>query len=207
MGRARVSNMKIDYGNNSSISVPQKVFKVLAEEEILKASFLEEGYNQGGISDKPVAMTRYYGYLDSLKIGNLSATNLTIKTGKSGLIGREFLSRYIVAINWSEKELRFKPQSSWDDMRATFGYSIGLNRDEEPILFGVTKGSNAEKNGLKMGMMVLSVDTVDFTVGHSYCDYIDYLEGVKDSLKITVKASDGMQRTVDLKKELLSGNQ
>ena len=206
MGRATVSNMKIDYGNNSSISVPHKVFTVLREEDILKESFLEEGYNQGGIGAKPVAMKRYYGYLDSLKIGDLYSTDLTIKTGKSGLVGREFLSRYLVAINWSEKKIRFKPHETWEDTRTTFGYSLGLNSKGEPILFGVTEGSSAARNGLEMGNKVLRVDTIDFGDGGSYCDYINHIPSINDTLSITVENRDGQLLTVKLNKALLQKN-
>jgi hypothetical protein len=203
MGRAKVSNMKIDYGNNSSITVPHKVFQFLVDEKILNEHFLEEGYNQGGIGANPVAMKRYYGYLDTLKIGDLMATDLTLKTGKSGLIGRDFLSRYIVAINWSEKKLRFKPHASWEDSRPTFGYSIGLHSSGHPILFGVAEGSSAAKNKLKTGMRVIRVDSIDFTRGATYCDYINYFELPHDELVMTLKNQDGKDFEVTLIKTLL----
>lgn len=206
MGKAKVSNMKIDYGNNSSISVPDEVFEVLTEEEIIESAFAEVGYSQGGLGGSPVPMNRYHGYLDSLSMGNLLSTNLKIKTGKSGLIGRDFLSRYIVAINWSEMKLRFKPHDTWDDSRKTFGYSIGLNSQGVPVLFGVVKGSSANSNNLEAGMKVLKIDSIDFTSGHSYCDYIDYLNSKRDKFSIEVESDKGEKRQVILNKLLLNSN-
>lgn len=203
MGRATVSNMKIDYGNNSSVSIPHKVFKVLYDEKIIPEAYLEAGFRQGGIGANPVSMERYYGYLDTLTIGDLHSTNLTLKTGKSGLIGREFLSRYIVAINWSEKKLRFKPQESWEDSRRTFGYSMGLNSAGHPVLFGVTENSSAAKNKLRQGMKVLRIDSVDFTDGDGYCDYINQLENTRDKTNIVAEDASGKTYNVVLTKELL----
>jgi len=203
MGRTRVSNMKLDYGNNSAISVPHKVFKVLVDEVILKTSYRENGFNQGGLGSKPVAINRYYGYLDSLQIGDLISTDLTIKTGASGLIGYDFLSRYIVAINWSEKKLRFKVQDSWVDRRKTFGYNIGLNGNGEPVLFGVIENSVAAKSQLQQGMRVLKVDTIDFTTGGSYCDYINYRDTDKNTINIEVVDANGRAIKANLVKTLL----
>jgi hypothetical protein len=206
MGRAKVSNMKIDYGNNSSISVPKNVFKVLADENILKESFVEQGYSQGGIVGKPISMTRYYGYLDSLQIGNLLSEDLLIRTGKSGLIGHDFLSRYIVAINWNEKKMRFKPHESWEDTRRTFGYSIGANADGEPTIFGVVEQSEAARNKLKTGMRILKIDSINFATDGDYCDFVDFQELGKDQIYMELRDENGNILKTRLSKKLLQKN-
>lgn len=204
MGKASVSNMKLDYGNNSSITIPIKVMKFLLEEKILTESFREAGYNHGGIGSKPIAMTRYYAYLDSLQVGDLLSTDLKLKTGKSGLIGRDFLSRYIVAINWSEKMLRFKPHKSWADSRLAFGYNIGLNSKGEIVLFGVTENSAASQYDLKVGMRILKVDTLDFVNQHNYCDYINHIDASPDILRMEVEDSEGNIIQAEIARSLLS---
>lgn len=203
MGRAKVSNLKIDYGNNSSISVPLKVFKVLADEKILSKSFKEEGFSQSGIVGKPLPMTRYHGYLDSLQIGNLLSQDLVIKTGKSGLIGHDFLSRYIVAINWNEKKLRFKAHDSWEDSRLTFGYSIGVNSKGETKIFGVIEDSEAEMKNLKTGMRVLRIDSINFTGEGNFCDFIDYRELNKDRMYMELLDEEGKILKATLSRALL----
>ena len=108
-----------------------------------------------------------------------------------------------MAINWSEKKLRFKPQDTWRDARPTFGHKIGLNSQGKTVLFGVVENSSAAQNNLEVGMEVISVDTIDFSNGYSYCDYIDYVNEPREQLTFVVLEKDGNRRTVTLHRALL----
>jgi len=189
IGDATISKLKIDYGSNNSLSMPSEVFLTLVEKNIIKESFVKKGATQSGITGKVKAETSKVAYLDTVKIGNKSFIHVAINSNGNGLIGSGILSRSVVSIDWSNKQLYFSTTTKKADL-GDYGFNIGEKNDGSLYIQSIIDGSSAAEVGIVSNMKILRIDSMDFTSSSTFCDYIDYTKST-DSLYIKVVSSDG----------------
>lgn len=59
----------------------------------------------------------------------------------------------------------------------------------------------AEKLGITPEMKVLQIDTLDFSTGHTFCDYVAYMQTLPDTLNVTLQNETGTSETCQIAKE------
>lgn len=203
IGRAKISNMNIDYGSNGSLSFPQKILDVLKERSIVTETFLETGSKNSGLIGKTVEIEREHAYTDSLFIGDQMLADVEIKVGRHALIGKKILSRYVVTIDWDEQMLYFNNYTYDDEHNNTFGFTLGV-REKEIYVQSVTEYSDAYIKGLKPEMVVEKLNELDFTKSATYCEYIDLINSKPEELTLEYKDEEGSLKTVKIEPRGLS---
>lgn len=200
LGKSKISNLTLDYGSNGGITVPQKIYDTLENRAIVKKSLVAYGFASSGLGGQLKKLDRKFSRVDSLALGNVISNNVPIKTGKSGLLGTEVLSKHIVAINWSSESLAFEKYPDLkEEVYKTFGVNVGVQNNKYVVTV-IVKDSPADKAGIKPNMEVLNYDTIDFTAS-TFCEYIDYLDSNNaDELHLTLLNENGEKQSFDLVK-------
>ncbi|MCB0497048.1 MAG: aspartyl protease family protein [Cyclobacteriaceae bacterium] len=171
IGRAKLSNILIDYGSNGSIALSKKAFDVLKKNGIVDKTFLESGAQQNGVVGAPVDINHEIALSDSVQLDTLKLLAVELKTGKSDMIGNQVLSRFKVTIDWDNKVLHLQEPKLDTDPIETFGFRIGYTNEKGVHIQSVIENSIAFKKGIKPNMKVTKVDGLDFENGSSFCDY------------------------------------
>lgn len=202
-GKATLKNIKMDYGSNGSISLSDEGFQVLKKHKIVDKTLQVTGFSQSGISGKVSKKNGEIALADTLTAGNLKIPNVEIKTGKSGLLGTEVLSRYVVSIDFDNKTVAFEPVEGSETDYSTFGFGVGYSPEKQVYVMQVIENSSAEKSGIAPGMQILKIDTLDFRSNSSLCDYIQYNSNAKESITIELIGEKGENKKMELIKAKL----
>jgi predicted metalloprotease with PDZ domain len=140
--------------------------------------------------------------IDSLKLSNIVST---ITPGKGEmLIGKEFLSRFILEINYPARQMLLVPRNeiSFPDNR--FGLGIAAIKSDSGTykILGIWDTSPADKAGLSIGDEIIEINSMK-SRDISYVQYHKLLddENLKD-FSLLVKNREG-QKTIELTKEWL----
>lgn len=202
-GKATLKNIKMDYGSNGSISLSDEGFQVLKKHKIVDKTLQVTGFSQSGISGKVSKKNGEIALADTLTAGNLKIPNVEIKTGKSGLLGTEVLSRYVVSIDFDNKTVAFEPVEGSETDYSTFGFGVGYSPEKQVYVMQVIENSSAEKSGIAAGMQIIKIDTLDFSSNSSLCDYIQYNSNAKESITIELIGEKGENKKMELIKAKL----
>lgn len=203
IGDATVKNMKIDYGSNQSISFPQNIFNTLKEKEEIKEAYIEIGKKRSGIVGKAINLNREITVLDSLKFQNLKLNNVQVQTGSSALIGKDILSRMVVTINWKDLTLIMQLADSVQIDNRTLGFTLGYSDDNKVYVQSVIESSTAFKKGVKSGMQVLKLDSLNFVEQHTFCDFVDYANQQRNDVNLELLDDSGNIKEFYFEKEFL----
>lgn len=204
IGEATVKNMKVDYGSNQIISFPKNIFNTLKEKEEIKEVYIETGKKRSGIVGKAINLNREITVLDSLKFQNLKFSNVQAHTGSSALIGKDVLSRMVITINWKDLTLIMQPADSVQIDNRTFGFTLGYSDDNKVHVQSVIESSTASKKGVKLGMQVLKLDSLNFVEKHTFCDFVDFANQQRNDVNLELLDDSGNIKEVYFKKEELS---
>ena len=204
IGEATVKNMKVDYGSNQIISFPKNIFNTLKEKEEIKEVYNETGKKRSGIVGKAINLNREITVLESLKFQNLKFSNVQAHTGSSALIGKDVLSRMVITINWKDLTLIMQPADSVQIDNRTFGFTLGYSDDNKVHVQSVIESSTASKKGVKLGMQVLKLDSLNFVEKHTFCDFVDFANQQRNDVNLELLDDSGNIKEVYFKKEELS---
>lgn len=199
-GRATLKNIKLDYGSNGSLTLPNNGFNMLKKHEIVEKTLKVAGYSQSGITGKVTKKNGEIALADTIKAGNLKIPEIEIKTGKSGLLGTEVLSRFIVSINYKNQIIFFEPVEGTKPDYSTFGFSVGYSDEKQMYVMHVVEKSPAENSGITPGMQILKIDSLDFKSKSTFCDYVRYNSVPKESITLELTRKPGENKKVELKK-------
>ncbi len=141
--------------------------------------------------------------MDTIKASDLILDNVRIRSGKSALIGKKILSRYVVTIDWENKLLYMAAVDSVDKDQKTYGVGFGYSADKKVVVRSVIENSIAWHKGIKPNMQILKVNSMDFTKTHNFCDYVNYLNVEPDTINLVLKDNNGEIKQVVLEKQLL----
>ncbi|MCG6191101.1 aspartyl protease family protein [Maribellus maritimus] len=199
-GKAKLKNLKLDYGSNGSITLPKKGFEVLKQHEIVEKTAKVSGYSQSGISGKVSELKGELALADTIKAGDLKIPEVEIKTGKSGLLGTEVLSRFIVSIDFKTQTIFLEPVDDTFPDYSTFGFNVGYSGEKQMYVMQVVENSSAEKAGVTPGMQILKVDSLLFNSNSPLCDFIQYNSLPKENITLELLDKSGKREKVDLRK-------
>lgn len=201
IGHLKAKNIKIDYGSNGSLSLPQSAFTTIQEAGVIDKTYTVIGQSQTGFLGEVIEREYEITYLDSISLGDCKFTDVKTKSGGTGLFGNKLLSEYIVTIDWDKQMLYFKDNNVVERSNATFGFGLGLNKEEDYVYVqSVIKESNAYSIGIRPMMKVAKIDSLDFMNGDTFCDYVNYINVNPDSTNIVMDDF----KTFTLKKETLT---
>ncbi len=199
VGKTTVSNIKIDYGSNGSLTLPEKRFSVLRSKEFDKTR-TSIGFVQSGLFGVRKPFTSELAQIDSLWLNEVLITNATIKSGKSALLGGKILTNYIVNINWDNKTIAFAKHTKQYQFTDTFGFKIGVTANKL-VIQSVLEQTPAFNYGLKADMEIISIDDLNFTTAHTLCDYMNYFKQERKSIQVVYKTLNGAQKEITLTKK------
>lgn len=193
-GQSTLKNIKLDYGSNGAISIPEKLFNLLDEKEEFKEVMVDRGVKQTGLVGKPVPINRKSVIVDSVGFGAMRLNNVELRTGKSSLLGNQILSSYLVSIDWNTKQLYFKKYDTKTTPKRTFGFSMGFTKKKGMYVQSVRDNSNAYHQGIVPNMLVQKVDSLDFIEKNNFCDYINFMDTAPDTIHVTLLDAEGITR-------------
>lgn len=160
-------NLIIDTGFNGFIS-----FETADKKKVLQSTGAADtraikslGY--GSVYGRDTTTSKYYIIRGDLKLGNQRMDDLPMTFGryrntserKQGVIGNDFLSHFIVTIDWLANKIYFKPVPAkpLENNLITYGIKYGFENGKL-IIGAVFENSAAEKNGLQIGDEIKSFD-------------------------------------------------
>jgi hypothetical protein len=202
-GNATIKNLKIDYGSNGSLSVPDEIFKIVIEKNNIEETFEIFGRSQKGITGELNESKRKRAFLDTLKLNDFILTRATILSGGSGLIGTELLSKAAVIIDWSKQKLFFENVDTSPLDESTFGLKLGLSKANTLYVQSVTENSPAYDMGIVPDMQIIKIGDMDFTQNHTFCDYL-FFDVTPETLSVVLKNAEGKTQEYVLTKRTLS---
>ncbi len=203
-GDATLTNLKIDYGSNGSLSLPNKVFQVLIDRNIIKQTVTVSGQSRNGITGAINTSQKEKAYLDTLKFHTLAFRGVTIRSNGSGLIGTDLLSKAVVIIDWSRQLLFFEEVDDSPIYESSFGFTVGPSPSDSGTISvqAVTENSSAYEQGIRPNMQVIRLDQMDFAKTHTFCDY--FLGKIdKPSITVVLKDEKGAEKNVVVEKRPL----
>ena len=204
IGTSVVENLKVDFGSNGFISIPKATFNHVKQHEKFLQIFQEVGYAQSGIVGERINIDRQLAYLDKVNIDGLFVNDVEIKQGSSGLIGSQLLSRYVVTIDWLNKKLYFEEVINKDNTLSRYGIKVGCSNENKVYIQSVIVDSDAFNFGIKPGMNVLKIDSLDFENEHTICNYLNYTEYSPKKIQIELLNAAGKREKVILEKRSIS---
>ena len=190
-GASVITNIKLDYGSNGGISLPENIFDKLEDKSGFEGVMIDRGTKQTGLVGKPVAFERKSVIIDSVGFGSLRLNNIEIKTGKSGLLGTRFLSGFLVSIDWTSKQLYFKKYGMEPDPVSTYGFLLGYTIEKGMYVQSVMDDSDAFHQGITPNMTALKADSLDFNSTHDFCDYIVLMRKAPDTMHVLLQNEEG----------------
>lgn len=191
VGEAKVKSMTLDFGSNGALSMPSDVFSFLKEQEIIDSTYYETGTQQAGIIGTPVNISTEHTISDSVNFNGLALGGVAIRTSPSSLIGTRVLSRFIVTIDWGKQQLYLNPYNTPHQDRIDYGFKIGYTEELGIHIRSVIKGSNAYKQGIRPGMKVLKINSLDFQQEHQFCDYVQLMQQRPERLLVELLDEKG----------------
>ena len=198
IGKAKLSNIKLDYGSNGAISVPNKIYNTLVERGIVETIAIRRGFSQSGLFGDAVVKDKAYAISDSVLLGDLHQSDVVIRSGGSGLLGTKILSKHQVTIDWDQRRLIFEPHPIENDDVKTFGVPLSINSKDEVYVLSVIENSEAWKKGIRGGQLVKWLGSIEFNTNEDYCEYAFTQPGEKSSLSIGVVDSTGIVQDITL---------
>jgi len=199
-GKAIVRNILLDFGSNGSISLNNDIFTRLEERGIISESYFEKGVHQSGIIGDTVNLNRRITFTDSVSINHISLKKVMLRTGKTSLVGNDFLSRFSVTIDWVNKNLYLVENGNIPNSNHDAGFRLVYSSNEGIYVQSVTEKSNAYKKGVRSNMKVLKIDSLDFENGSNFCDYVNH--ELRDNIFLQLIDSDGQTLDFIFKKTI-----
>jgi predicted aspartyl protease len=177
-----------DTGFNGNIKIPsnQNYVKLNSADVnmIITEGINSTGFYGVGNSEK--------GYVikNNIKIDHVEFKNQFISSGKSTLIGNEFLKDYIFLMDWENRKIYFKKQANRVEKTFdSFGFSYLFVDGKAKVVWKITD-SNIPIN---LEDEIIQIDGVDFTKiePSEMCKYyLNKVEKNKKSIDITIKRND-----------------
>ena len=190
IGDKSITHVKVDYGSNGSLSIPNSAFKKLKEYELIEKTTFETGFTQSGIVGKTLVKKDEITIVDSLYHEDLKFRNVLLESGGNGLLGSKIFSNWIVTIDWQEQVLLFQAQEKQKTDQYTFGLGIGYSEKLGAYIQTIIQGSPAEEAGIAPKMKVLKIGDISFNEESDFCRYIHF-DKKEDSIKLEFVDFDG----------------
>jgi len=192
----------IDTGHPDVASLP---LSVMEQMDVFKQGkvLASKGSMSGGAfgwSDKNFLLR-----VNKLKIGAFDLFDfLSVSNNTDAiLIGKRFLSNFLLTLDYPEGEMILQPYSVTDFEREMYSYGVALDKESERTLCaGVWENSSADKNGIKPGDEFISVNSQNA----SELSLIDLMALFQDENSTDLEVifvSDGQQKEMTLHKEML----
>ncbi|GAB7027837.1 aspartyl protease family protein [Geotalea toluenoxydans] len=192
----------IDTGLNYPLSLPLSIVKKTDKEAMIEG----KGAMGGGFleNNKKEVLTR----LNSFRMGSTEFGRV-VANGTEGkdvaLIGKEFLSRFVVTLNYPAGEMLLVPVNGVKEDDNIFTTGIGVMRDANGkfLVSGVWSGSPADQAGVAANdeiVMVNGKGAADYTLGEMRA--ILKTNDGKDAVDLAIKNAGG-ERNLTIKKQFL----
>ena len=193
----------IDTGLTYPLSLPLSIVKKADKESVIEG----KGLMGGGFleNNKKEVLTR----LNSFRMGSSSEFGRIVANGTEGkdvaLIGKEFLSRFVVTLNYPAGEMLLVPVSGvkGDDNMFTAGIGVMRDANGKFLVSGVWSGSPADKAGVAANdeiVMVNGKGAASYTLGEMRA--ILKTNDGKDAVDLAIKNAGG-ERNLTIKKQFL----
>lgn len=177
-----------DTGFNGSIKIPinQNHVKLNSTDVnmIITEGISSTGFYGVGNSEK--------GYVikNNIKFDHVEFKNQFISSGKSTLIGNEFLMDYLFLMDWENRKIYFKKHPNQiEKTYDSLGFSYLFVDGKAKVVHKIT-----DKNiPINLGDEIIKIDDVDFTKidPSEICKfYLNKVEKNKKSIEITIKRNN-----------------
>lgn len=183
IGNKTINRVKVDYGSNGSLSIPNEAYKKLKDYELITKSTLETGFSQSGIVGKTLVKKDEITVVDSLYFEGLKFRNVLLESGGNGLLGSKVFSNWIITIDWEQHVLHFQAQENQKIEHYTFGFGIGYSEKSGIYTQTIIEGGPAEAIGLKPKMKILKIGDIIFNDETDFCEYI-YHDKKEDAIDV-----------------------
>jgi hypothetical protein len=197
ISEATIKNVLVDYGSNGSIALNDEIFSILKEKDIVDKTLIEKGVKETGIIGEPIKFIDEITFPDVIKINGLKLNNVEVKTGMTDLIGNKILSRFILTIDWDNKNLYLQEIKTPAKFNESFGFRIGYSSETGVYIQSVVENSLAYNKGIRPYMKVTKVDELNFEYGNDFCDYLNHDPGYTVFLELVDSTGQKQEYHVD----------
>ncbi|GAA4271852.1 PDZ domain-containing protein [Aquimarina gracilis] len=174
----KTKSFLLDFGYGGFISLTEAEGKSINSQKMVEVTG-EGAVSANGILNENIFIKN----IKSFEIGNSSIPSQVVYYSKSNnynLIGSKIAKYFIVTLNFEEKELFLTPIEKKEEVQPKSSFGFDLNRNENNVYVSkIFKGLSADKKGLKLNDVVISINDKMVNQG-TYCDFYN---GTKELLK------------------------
>ncbi|MGE5605590.1 MAG: aspartyl protease family protein, partial [Bacteroidota bacterium] len=187
---------EIDTGATASLLIPMhylEEFKPVLNSKIVRCLGVLSG---GAFGESDGSISR----IGQFKLGELSIENMVVKFENRKndfvILGNDFLSRFIVIINYPKNEMLLLPLEgqTLETNVSNFGFYTKQNETGQIKITGLYEGLTAEQAGLRVGDAILRVVAGDES-GRTYEEFIKII-GKYNTIQLYVQRDGGEEEIV-----------
>ena len=151
----------IDLGSPHCVVLPLSLLDKLSGEDIPLIKSI------GIVAQWPQSTTdeSFLSRIESLKFGNLEIENIPVLIADVNdiLLGEDFLSQFLITINYPAKQLLLLPLDNMRFKHNIFSTGLALEKDDDnrTVVKGFWEGSPADKSGIQVGDEIIEINSIN----------------------------------------------
>jgi len=192
IGNTDIKKIQMDTGSVGFITTDMDSYKSVLMHETVLAKRSSYGVSSVGLFGTAVNDSIFQLGVQQITLGDLVLENQIVefKQAKISLLGMAFLKNFLVTIDWSKNLLYLYPQREFhNSFVESFGISIMRAGNQMEVTM-ITSGSEADKQGLKLGDKVVRLNDIDLhnPTLDDYCRIIKLVRLLKvDHLELEIE--------------------
>ena len=161
ISEALTADAMIDLGSPHCIVLPLSFIDELSGEDILLIKSI------GIVAKWPQSTTdeSYLSRIESLKFGDFEIENIPVIIADVNdiLLGEDFLSQFIITINYPVKQLLLLPLDNMQFKHNIFSTGLALEKDDDnrTVVKGFWEGSPADNNHIQVGDEIIEINSIN----------------------------------------------
>jgi hypothetical protein len=198
----------LDTGQPYALALPLKEFErtgASREESTIKAKGVMIKWPRTSSPDC------YLARLKSLSTDGLSVDGIVTVFAELpallsvGLLGEDFLSRYVITLDYRHGEALLvpRPGAACSDHAFSAGLSVKRNAENELVVRGVWEGSPADRAGIQAGDRIVGFDSRKPAPGLQRDLVLLLSDGATTSIELLLDTAQGQRKITLTKEELL----
>lgn len=187
LGQKRSLTFDTGYSGRIKMISNDALINEIANREKYKISGITSvgAYGAGNHSEE------YSFKTNEMELGGISFSDEVIETGKSTLLGNEFLKEFVFVMDWKSNKIYFKRVQDKKEPVKSFGFGNRYINDK----LEVTAVINKENNPIQIGDIILKINGKSFenlTYDEQCENYLNRIDKEVDVLDLTIKRGNSI---------------
>jgi len=196
------SDAMIDLGSPHCVVLPLSLLDKLSGEDIplIKSIGIVAKWPQSTTDESCLSR------IESLKFGDFEIENIPVIIADVNdiLLGEDFLSQFLITINYPAKQVLLLPLDNMQFKHNMFSTGLALEKDDDnrTVVKGFWEGSPADKSGIQVGDEIIEINSINISELALFEISSILKNDAVSAIELLINSEQGEKR-VTLKKETL----